>query len=239
MHINEVPEIFTAQLAAALTSPVKAADATGQITAVAVDHLPNVDFASICLHSAGQPVRMAAATNPRALEAARLQHELGEGPSVDVLKSMQAVRSTEVAKDTRWPLFGPKVGASGIAAQTTLPLTPAGSLRACLDLYSLTPAVVGGSPAVTDLFATHATVALGYAMQLQDLSEALERRKTIGQALGVVMERYGIDEDAAFAFLTRASQTANVKLRYVAEQVVAAVDNPVRVKGAVNGHTPF
>jgi AmiR/NasT family two-component response regulator len=34
------------------------------------------------------------------------------------------------------------------------------------------------------------------------------------------MERYQIGEDAAFAFLVRASSTANVKLRSIAQEFV-------------------
>ncbi len=224
MQANERRDVVATDLVAALTAPVQARDAGRQITAVAVDLLPNVDFASICLRAAGHPVRIVAPTNPRVLEADRLQHELSEGPCLDVIESMQAVRSTHVAKDPRWPLYGPKVAASGIAAQTTLPLVSTGSMRACVNLYSLTTGVTGGEPAGTDLFATHASVALGFALQMRDLGEAMDRRKVIGQAIGIVMERYAINEEAAFAFLTRASQTANVKLRHIAEQLVAAVD---------------
>jgi hypothetical protein len=224
VQADERRDLFATNLVAALTAPVQAGDAGRQITAVAVDLLPHVDFASICLRAAGQPVRIVAPTNPRVLEADRLQHELSEGPCLDVIDSLQAVRSTDVAKDPRWPLYGPKVAASGIAAQTTLPLVGAGSMRACVNLYSLTTGFTGGEPAGTDLFATHASVALGFALQMRDLGEAMDRRKVIGQAIGIVMERYAINEEAAFAFLTRASQTANVKLRHIAEQIVTAVD---------------
>jgi hypothetical protein len=39
-------------------------------------------------------------------------------------------------------------------------------------------------------------------------------------ALGMVMLRFGLDLDRAFEYLSRRSQTENVKLRLVAEQVV-------------------
>lgn len=225
MHLDEPLGVFMAEIATALTTPVQASDACRLITDVAVDRLSGVDFASICLTQGRQPVRMIAPTDPRVLEADRLQHELAEGPCLDVIKSMRAVRSPEMSTDSRWPLYGPKVAASGIAAQTTLPLPASGSLRACLNLYALTPGPIGGSAVVTDLFATHATVALSYSLQMHDIGAALERRKGIGQAIGIVMERYGIDEEAAFAFLTRASQTANLKLRSIAEQIVTGVDD--------------
>lgn len=44
--------------------------------------------------------------------------------------------------------------------------------------------------------------------------------RAIGQAIGIVMERYRIGEDSAFAFLVRASTHGNVKLRDVAQEIV-------------------
>ena len=54
---------------------------------------------------------------------------------------------------------------------------------------------------------------------------ALSSRKTIGQAIGIVMERYSINEDRAFQFLVRASRTSNVKVREVAAEIVSSNNN--------------
>jgi hypothetical protein len=47
------------------------------------------------------------------------------------------------------------------------------------------------------------------------------RRAVINQAIGMVMLRYGVDADNAFSLLTRMSQQSNIKLRTIAERVVA------------------
>ena len=47
------------------------------------------------------------------------------------------------------------------------------------------------------------------------------RRAVINQAIGMVMLRYGVDEESAFSLLTTMSQQSNVKLRIIAERVVA------------------
>jgi len=231
VHADEPLDLVMAEVAAALTRPAKAGDASHLITQAALDYLPQVDFASICLARHREPGLMLAPTDPRALEADRLQHQLSEGPCQDVLRTWRAVRAVDLGQDPRWPLYGPKVSASGIAASTTLPLPGSGNARACLNLYSLTTGACGGSPVVTNMFATHAAVALGYCLQMHDFAEALERRKVIGQAIGIVMERYRIGEEAAFAFLTRASQTANVKLHRVAESVVTEVAGSSKRRG--------
>jgi AmiR/NasT family two-component response regulator len=46
----------------------------------------------------------------------------------------------------------------------------------------------------------------------------------VGQAIGIVMERYGIDGERAFQFLVRASSTSNIKLRVIAEELVQQAD---------------
>ncbi|WP_142063664.1 ANTAR domain-containing protein [Pseudonocardia kunmingensis] len=69
------------------------------------------------------------------------------------------------------------------------------------------------------LLASHAAVAMAGAQQQENLRAAIATRDLIGQAKGILMERYKVSEDQAFAILVRASQNANRKLRDVAEQL--------------------
>jgi AmiR/NasT family two-component response regulator len=74
---------------------------------------------------------------------------------------------------------------------------------------------------MADLFATHAALALGRSRREQQLDTALQTRKLIGQAIGLVMGRYNLNEDRAFAYLVRVSSTSNTKLHDIAAQLVA------------------
>jgi AmiR/NasT family two-component response regulator len=56
---------------------------------------------------------------------------------------------------------------------------------------------------------------------IEHLRRALETRETIGQAQGVLMERYGLDPDTAFAFLKRLSSTRETTIRDLSEQIVS------------------
>ena len=47
------------------------------------------------------------------------------------------------------------------------------------------------------------------------------RQAVINQAIGMLMLRYGINADSAFQLLSRLSQESNIKLRTIAERVVA------------------
>ena len=59
--------------------------------------------------------------------------------------------------------------------------------------------------------------------RIDQLQQAIESRGRIGQALGVLMCRYAIDAEAAFATMTRVSQHHNVKLRELAEAVLGTI----------------
>lgn len=54
----------------------------------------------------------------------------------------------------------------------------------------------------------------------EDIESLLAARATVEQAKGILMERYSISDEAAFAVLRRHSQNSNRKLRAVAEELV-------------------
>ena len=49
-----------------------------------------------------------------------------------------------------------------------------------------------------------------------DLQRALDSRDLIGQAKGILMERFKVDDEAAFKILVKSSQDTNMKLTAVA-----------------------
>jgi AmiR/NasT family two-component response regulator len=55
----------------------------------------------------------------------------------------------------------------------------------------------------------------------QQFRRALFSRDVIGQAKGMVMERFDIDEAAAFPLLKRVSQDSNTPIARLAQRVVA------------------
>ncbi|WP_430333300.1 PAS and ANTAR domain-containing protein [Rhodococcus sp. ACT016] len=70
----------------------------------------------------------------------------------------------------------------------------------------------------------------------ENLSAFIESRAVIEQAKGALMVVYGISADRAFDVLTWKSQESNVKLRVVAQKLVAALptalDVPANLRGA-------
>jgi GAF domain-containing protein len=124
--------------------------------------------------------------------------------------------------DQRWPRYVPAAVELGLRSQLAvrLYLDDQGTLGG-LNLYSTTSDDVDPEAEGTaELFAAHAAIALGNARERENLNQALHSRKVIGQAVGILMERYEMNEDRAFAFLVRASSHANIKLREVAQELV-------------------
>ncbi|QIG43391.1 ANTAR domain-containing protein [Nocardioides anomalus] len=60
----------------------------------------------------------------------------------------------------------------------------------------------------------------------EQLRAALASRTTIGIALGILMERRSLSQDAAFAHLNQLSQATNRKIRDLAADLVAGIDLP-------------
>ena len=70
------------------------------------------------------------------------------------------------------------------------------------------------------------------AREIETLTQSLASSRAIGQAIGLIMERYKLDGDHAFDFLVRLSQNHNVKLRVIAQGIVATAEEDARRQSA-------
>ena len=74
--------------------------------------------------------------------------------------------------------------------------------------------------------AAHAAVALSGANRLDAMARGLATRTVIGQATGILMERFNLDPDRAFDVLRRVSIQSNTKLIQIAEELVSTGKTP-------------
>jgi GAF domain-containing protein len=119
----------------------------------------------------------------------------------------------------------PQAAQRGLRAQLAVGLYSDEETLGGLNLYSTESDTVDDDAVpIAELFASHAAIALGRSRHEGQLNDAIASRKVIGQAIGILMERYQIDEDRAFQFLIRASQTGNLKLKAVAEELVTTTN---------------
>ncbi len=64
------------------------------------------------------------------------------------------------------------------------------------------------------------------AEQVTDATERLETRKVLDRAKGVLMDRDGLSEQAAFDFLQKTAMTSRRAMRVVADEVLAGTLSP-------------
>lgn len=193
------------------------------LTASAVDSIPPVHYASISHRVDGKPIETLAPTHPLAVAVDELQYELAEGPCFDVALDDTIALSNDLASEARWPRFGPRAAELGIGSQLAMVLLAEKRERAAVNLYSRDRQAFDGGFDVAELFAAQAGLVMGFGRTIKQLDHALGSRTVIGQAVGILMERYSIDQHQAFEYLTRLSQTTNTKLRIVAESLVREV----------------
>lgn len=220
---SRILEVSTA-LARALT-PADLDETLRNITGAAVAVLPQVDHASITVRHADGRLDSRAVTDDVLLDLDAKQYEWQEGPCYEGATDRPHVISSDLAHDERYPRYGPAAVAVGIHSQAGLRLYENPRGVGALNLYSRTVGALDDLSELAGLFAHQAAVAIAYAGEVQDLNEAIRSRTTIGQAVGIVMERYGLTDDRAFAFLTRLSSQRNVKLRLIAQEIVAAAEH--------------
>ena len=77
-------------------------------------------------------------------------------------------------------------------------------------------------------FAAHAAIAVAGKVRDADMAAALGSRDVIGQAKGILMERFKITAPTAFAMLVKASSDNNLKLGVVCERLSATGDLATR-----------
>jgi hypothetical protein len=209
------------EVAAALKAPMDLDETLQVITRCASDTIPGIVAASISLTTKSGEITTMAPTDPAVIRADHVQYEFGEGPCLEAALEEPVVAVNDLATDVRWPDYGPKAAALGFGSQVAFQFRAEPHARGALNLYAREPNEIDrDSIHLGAMFAGQVAVAMGWARQDQTMTDALATRNVIGQAVGIVMERYKLDSDRAFAFLTRLSQTSNTKLNTIATALV-------------------
>ena len=192
------------------------------IAETALLSIPSVEHVGVSVLDDNGIAVTKAATSELVIELDNLQYSLGEGPCVDSMRDSSVVAAPHIRHDQRWPRYVPGAVQHGLKAQLAVKLSLGDRVTVGgLNMYSTgSEDIDPQAPGMADLFATHAALALAKAQEIDDLQQALKTREVIGQAVGLLMQRYGLDPDGAFGFLVRSSSHSNTKVREVARQIV-------------------
>jgi transcriptional regulator with GAF, ATPase, and Fis domain len=195
---------------------------------LAVENVHGCEAAGISLVRRARVLETPAYTDRAAHVSDQLQLELDEGPGLDAIWERQVVHSPDLAAEPRWPSWGPRtVAETGVRSLLSLRLFTSDDLVGALNLYSF-QARAFDEAAVEDglALAGHIAVAVTSARRIAQLNEALDSRTSIAAAVGILMERFDLSYDRAFAVLGRISAQGNVKIRDLAMELVATGSLP-------------
>lgn len=210
---------FFARMAVELHDAPSREQTVEQIADYACTALACDDAGIMVVHSRRR-IETAAATSSRVGRLHELQITFDEGPCLDAIEDPSLFLSGDVIRDDKYRRWGPAAAKLGICSAMSLPLQTKSQHHGSLNLYAeKTHAFDDHDIEVASIFVRHASVALASASNEEGLQTAIDSRNLIGQAQGVLMERFDLSAERAFEFLRRHSQQHNVKLRDVAESL--------------------
>ncbi len=220
------------EMARSLFSAGNVIDTLVSVVELAVSTIEGCDFAGVFLIDTGV-VATPVHTDPIVVEVDTLQHQTNEGPCLDAIAHRLIFYADDLANDLRWLHFAPRATRAGIRSVLALPIS-ADAERGALNLYARYPSAFGVvDRAKAAILVSMASLALSVAHSHEDeerraanLHAALSSRETIGEAMGILMERERITAQQAFDVLRRASQHLNVKLREVAQNLIDTGEDP-------------
>jgi GAF domain-containing protein len=140
---------------------------------------------------------------------------------LSIVKDRHGVLVQDTQTESRWPTWAAIAATIGYRSMIGVPLDTTERTIGTLNLYDSRPHHFATADLqVAHILARHAAIALSRVRESDNLWRAIDSRKLIGQAQGILMERYDLDDARAFEVLRRYSQDHNVKLREVAQRVV-------------------
>ncbi|OBI79383.1 GAF and ANTAR domain-containing protein [Mycobacterium sp. E740] len=195
-----------------------------EIVDSAARHVPGAQYAAITEVRENSKIATIAPTGREPVLLDEIQQRHWEGPCVSAAWEHHTVRVDDLDADTRWPNFRrDALAETSVRSIMAFELFVGKVVTGALNFYADSPrAFDEDSLELGMIFATHTALAWSVLRRDEEFRSALASRDLIGQAKGMIMERYRIDAVGAFELLKRLSQESNTKLVEVAQRVVAA-----------------
>ena len=186
----------------------------------ALSHVDGAEHAGITALSRKSPSTLVA-TDDIVQRIDQHQYDTQQGPCLTAAMDHEpVVRVDDLRTDSRWPEFAAAVLELGVRSILSFHLYSHRDTLGALNIYAGPPNAFNDDSVHTGtLLAAHAAVAAAATTKVHNLRVALGTRDVIGQAKGILMERYKIDANAAFDLLIGASQHTHRKLNEVASRL--------------------
>lgn len=211
-----------ADIARSLSEPRTLDDRLRAVTATVVQLMPAPACAGILLVSGGGTrFETVAPTSELLPELDHIQEQLGQGPCVAAAVNNLVVRTDDFRTEPRWPQFAAAAVRIGLLSSISVQLYTSHGKMGALNLFGSEAHAFGPEEEATvESFAAHAALALTAARTEEQLRSAVASRDVIGQAKGILMERFDVDAIRAFEMLTQLSQDTQTRLAVLAQRLV-------------------
>nr|WP_090275657.1 GAF and ANTAR domain-containing protein [Mycolicibacterium komanii]CRL68694.1 response regulator with putative antiterminator output domain protein [Mycolicibacterium komanii] len=210
-----------AELARASAAPRMVDDVIKDVTATACELIPGADAVGVLMIGKGGTFESLAGTSDLPHTLDEIQMQFGEGPCVEAALDELILRTDDFRTEDRWPLYAAAAVDHGVLSGLSIKLYTAERTAGALNMFSTKARAFNAEDEVIGtVLAAHAAAAILASRQGEQLQSAMATRDRIGQAKGIIMERYGVDEVRAFEMLKQLSQDSNVKLADVAQRVI-------------------
>jgi GAF domain-containing protein len=190
--------------------------------------VPGAQYAGVTVTRNAKHIDTPAATHKWPILLDEIQQRHREGPCLTAAWEEKTIHVADLETDDRFPLYRrDALEQTPIRSVMAFQMFIAGETMGALNVYSEKPHAFGPeSREVGLVFAAHSSVAWNAARRDEQFKKALASRDTIGQAKGMIMERYGVDAVQAFEVLRKLSQDSNVPLIQVATELIATAQSP-------------
>lgn len=218
---NRELAVRMAELARVSAAPRSVNDVLSDVTTAAKELIPGTESAGILMVAKGGKFESLAGTDDLPHQLDELQMKFSEGPCMQAALHETIVRTDDFRSEDRWPLYSPAVVEIGVLSGLSLKLYTANRTAGALNLFAFRPnAFDAADETIGTVLAAHAAAAILASREGEELQSALSTRDRIGQAKGIIMERFGIDDIRAFEMLRRLSQDSNTRLVDIAQRVI-------------------
>lgn len=196
----------------------------GEMTHSALESMPCAQHVGITIAFRSGDVRTASSTSDIPVLLDGIQERYGAGPCLSAAWEHQLIRINDITAESRWPGFCRDVAEETLVRSIlSFQLFAHTETMGALNFYAEQPEAFDDDAAELGLIlATHTALAWSMVRRDQQFRSALASRDIIGQAKGMIMERFKIDAVRAFELLKRLSQSSNTALVTVARQLVEA-----------------
>ena len=196
-------------------------DTLDAIVVAARAAVPGFNHVCVTVVAADGAVTTMASTSDLVRDMDSLQYQLGEGPCLSAVRHEELVMAQYLDREERWPQYTARAVEAGIRSQMAVRLSTDEEVLGSLNFYSTVRDTIDPEAFHrASLFATHAALALGYARRLEVTHASAQTHRLIGQAIGMLSERFEITDERAFYYLVRVASAGGLELRQVAREVV-------------------